>query len=285
MKKTNSKSVKPTNELIILKSEEFGQVKVVSDEKAEGYFCLNDLCGILNLSKKDVIEKLLGHLYTVSAKDTGGTKHEMDFVDESGVYILFFMSKVENAIEIQEWLDEAFLNPLREQQKVQAGFNKDDVLVVENNRVRQALRYLAIADNVRKSGHFKVAKDIPELTMSHLMGWWYNPNDDSTFMIQFDCKSNCYVYQNIRMNIYLTKLEDGDMDECRMRISFLDLDDDNYEFFAIQSFMPSYVLLENGILDYIFAANFQSEDIKAPGQVDRMIILNGEMTFHRSRRV
>ncbi|MBQ7425968.1 MAG: hypothetical protein IJV20_01775 [Prevotella sp.] len=285
MKKTNSKSVKPTNELIILKSEEFGQVKVVSDEKAEGYFCLNDLCGILNLSKKEVIEKLLGHLYTVSAKDTQGTKHEMDFVDESGVYILFFMSKVENAIEIQEWLDEAFLNPLREQQKVQAGFNKDDVLVVENNRVRQALRYLAIADNVRKSGHFKVAKDIPELTMSHLMGWWYNPNDDSTFMIQFDCKSNCYVYQNIRMNIYLTKMEDGDMDECRMRISFLDLDDDNYEFFAIQSFMPSYVLLENGILDYIFAANFQSEDIKAPGQVDRMIILNGEMTFHRSRRV
>ena len=285
MKKTNSKSVKPTNELIILKSEEFGQVKVVSDEKAEGYFCLNDLCGILNLSKKEVIEKLLGHLYTVSAKDTQGTKHEMDFVDESGVYILFFMSKVENTIELQEWLDEAFLNPLREQQKVQAGFNKDDVLVVENNRVRQALRYLAIADNVRKSGHFKVAKDIPELTMSHLMGWWYNPNDDSTFMIQFDCKSNCYVYQNIRMNIYLTKLEDGDMDECRMRISFLDLDDDNYEFFAIQSFMPSYVLLENGILDYIFAANFQSEDIKAPGQVDRMIILNGEMTFHRSRRV
>ena len=64
MKKTNSKSVKPTNELIILKSEEFGQVKVVSDEKAEGYFCLNDLCGILNLSKKEVIEKLLGHLYT-----------------------------------------------------------------------------------------------------------------------------------------------------------------------------------------------------------------------------
>lgn len=285
MKKTNSKSVKPTNELIILKSEEFGQVKVVSDEKAEGYFCLNDLCGILNLSKKEVIEKLLGHLYTVSAKDTQGTKHEMDFVDESGVYILFFMSKVENAIEIQEWLDEAFLNPLREQQKVQAGFNKDDVLVVENNRVRQALRYLAIADNVRKSGHFKVAKDIPELTMSHLMGWWYNPNDDSTFMIQFDCKSNCYVYQNIRMNIYLTKMEDGDMDECRIRISFLDLDDDNYEFFAIHSFLPSYVLSENGILDYIFAANFQSEDIKAPEQVDRMIILNGEMTFHRSRRV
>ena len=53
-----------------LNNEKFGTVKVVKTEDGEGFACLDDLCDILNLSKKEVIDKLDGHLHTVSPKKT-----------------------------------------------------------------------------------------------------------------------------------------------------------------------------------------------------------------------
>lgn len=285
MKKTNSKSVKPTNELTILKSEEFGQVKVVSDDKAEGYVCLNDLCGILNLPKKEIIEKLLDHLYTVSAKDARGTKHEMDFVDESGLYLMYVMSKKKNAIRFQEWLHDKFLQPLHEQQKQNIGKYMDDKLVIETYKERLALRYIANAHNVAKSGHFRTGKDIPELTMSHLRGWWHNPNDQSTFMLQFNCKSDLFIKDNIRMNVYLSKGKDENTEVYDMFIKFVDLDDNNREFHCIAAWMPSYVVSDNAILDYIMEELTMDGDILKQRNIDLVLILNGTMSFHRSRRV
>ena len=103
MKKTNSKSENQTSvKFRQLHSEEFGEVKVVSDDKAEGYVCLNDLCGILNLQKKDVLPKLSAHIYTLTVKDTKGQKHSIDFVDESGLYLMFIMSEQKDVIRFQD---------------------------------------------------------------------------------------------------------------------------------------------------------------------------------------
>ena len=71
-----------------LNNEKFGTVKVVKTEDDEGFACLDDLCDILNLSKKEVIEKLDGHLHTVSPKKTEVTKYDTDYVDEVGIYLL-----------------------------------------------------------------------------------------------------------------------------------------------------------------------------------------------------
>ena len=76
-----------------LNNEKFGTVKVVKTEDGEGFACLDDLCDILNLSKKEVIEKLDGHLHTVSPKKTEVTKYDTDYVDEVGIYLLYFLSK------------------------------------------------------------------------------------------------------------------------------------------------------------------------------------------------
>ena len=267
------------------RNKKFGTIKVVRTEDGEGYACLDDLCGILYLPKKLVKEKLDGHLYTVSPKEAKGEICDMDFVDEFGIYVMYIMSKEKNALRVQEWLDEEFLEPLREQAKAHLGLNRNDKLAVEPDLQLQVLRYTATASNVIKSGHFKKGRAIPELTQLHLIGWWHNLNDQSIFMLQFNCKSDSCLYGNIRMNVYLRKMVDGRIDFCDMHISFLDLDDDNHEFLVIDTIMPSSVISDGTILDYIMEDQFMDEDILGSENLDLVMILNGTMSFHRSRRM
>ncbi len=267
-----------------LNNEKFGTVKVVKTEDDERFACLDDLCDILNLSKKDVIEKLDGHLHTVSPKKTEVTKYDTDYVDEVGIYLLYFLSKEKYTIQVQNWLDKEFFQSLREQHRFDAGTDQDS-FISDVDLKRHALRDLATANNVIKSGHFMKGKDIPELTQSHLIGWWHNLNDQTIFMLQFNCQSDCYVYKNIRMNVYLRKMDDGRVDMCTMHISFLDLDDDNREFFVIETVIPSSDVLDGSILDYIMEDQFLDEDIMEPGNLEVVLILNATMSFHRSRRI
>ena len=267
-----------------LNNEKFGTVKVVKTEDDEGFACLDDLCDILNLSKKEVIEKLDGHLHTVSPKKTEVTKYDTDYVDEVGIYLLYFLSKEKYTIQVQNWLDKEFFQSLREQHRFDAGTDQDS-FISDVDLKRHALRDLATANNVIKSGHFMKGKDIPELTLSHLIGWWHNLNDQTIFMLQFNCQSDCDVYKNIRMNVYLRKMVDGRVDMCTMHISFLDLDDDNREFFVIETVIPRSDVLDGSILDYIMEDQFLDEDIMEPGNLEIVLILNATMSFHRSRRI
>jgi len=267
-----------------LNNEKFGTVKVVKTEDGEGFACLDDLCDILNLSKKEVIERLDGHLHTVSPKKTEVTKYDTDYVDEVGIYLLYFLSKEKYTIQVQNWLDKEFFQSLHEQHRVDAVTDQDS-FISDVDLKRHALRDLATANNVIKSGHFMKGKDIPELTQSHLIGWWHNLNDQTIFMLQFNCQSDCYVYNNIRMNVYLRKMVDGRVDMCTMHISFLDLDDDNREFFVIETVIPSSDVLDGSILDYIMEDQFLDEDIMEPGNLEIVLILNATMSFHRSRRI
>ena len=290
MKKTKStKTV--ANKMVVkkvvlkqLNNEKFGTVKVVKTEDDEGFACLDDLCDILNLSKKDVIEKLDGHLHTVSPKKTEVTKYDTDYVDEVGIYLLYFLSKEKYTIQVQNWLDKEFFQSLREQHRFDAGTDQDS-FISDVDLKRHALRDLATANNVIKSGHFMKGKDIPELTLSHLIGWWHNLNDQTIFMLQFNCQSDCDVYKNIRMNVYLRKMVDGRVDMCTMHISFLDLDDDNHEFLVIDTIMPSCVISDGTILDYIMEDQFIDEDVMDQEGLELIMILNGTMSFHRSRRI
>ena len=290
MKKSKSTKTVAANMVVkrvVLKqlhNEKFGTVKVVKTEDGEGFACLDDLCDILNLSKKEVIEKLDGHLHTVSPKKTEVTKYDTDYVDEVGIYLLYFLSKEKYTIQVQNWLDKEFFQSLHEQHCVDAGTDQDR-FISDMDLKRHALRDLATANNVIKSGHFMKGKDIPELTLSHLIGWWHNLNDQTIFMLQFNCQSDCDVYKNIRMNVYLRKMVDGRVDMCTMHISFLDLDDDNREFFVIETVIPSSDVLDGSILDYIMEDQFLDEDIMEPGNLEIVLILNATMSFHRSRRI
>ena len=286
MKKSETmKQTTSVNKCIQLNSKEFGPLRVVTNEKeAKGYFCLDDLCRILDLKEK-VVEQLTGHLFLVTVDGGKDQQCQKCYVEEEGLYLMMLISKMEDAIRFQEWLDEVYLNGLHEQRKARLGLSKGDVLVVEENHACQTLRYMATAANVVKSGHFRVGKDIPELTMSHLMGWWNNPNDRSTFMLQFNCTGRCFIYENIRMNVYLTKDEDGKAELCDMTIKFLDLDDDNLEMLSYDTWIPEYAVTDNAILDYILEEMTLDGDFLQPKNVDVLVILNSIVSFHRSRRM
>ena len=187
---------------------------------------------------------------------------------------MFLLSKKRDAIRFQDWLHGEFLQALYDQRKALAGLKKDDKLVAESNLQLQALRYMATAKNVDKSGHFRVGKDIPDLTMAHLRGWWYNPNDKSTFMLQFNCKTGCYIYENLRMNVYLTKQEDGNTEDCDMFIKFLDLDDDNLKMMSYDTWLPEYAITDNIILDYLQEEITLDDDYLEPENIDVLVILN-----------
>ena len=284
MKQT--KSTKVTNVYNELHSKKFGKVRVVSNENTgEGYVSADDLCRILELSQKDVFPKLSDHLYTVVLEKAGDKQQKMPFVDESGLYMMFLLSKKRDAVRFQDWLHKEFLQALSDQRKALAGLTKDAKLVAEPNLQLQALRYMATAKNVEKSGHFKVGKDIPDLTMAHLRGWWYNPNDKSTFMLQFNCKTDCYIYENLRMNVYLTKQEDGNTEACDMLIKFLDLDDDNLEMMSYDTWLPEFAVTDNIILDYLQEEITLDDDYLEPENIDVLVILNSIVSFHRSRRL
>lgn len=287
MKKTNSKqtkATKSTKEFAVLKSNEFGNVRVVSDiSVAEGYISFVDLCNILEVSAKEAVHKLSGHISV--AGDLSGDHPITPYVDESGLYMMYLMSKKKEAIRFQDWLHEEFLQALYDQRKALAGLKKDAKLVVESNQQLQALRYMATAKNVAKSGHFKVGKDIPDLTMAHLRGWWYNPNDKSTFVLQFNCKTDCYIYENLRMNVYLKKHEDGNTEACDMLIKFLDLDDDNLKMMSYDTWLPEFAVADNIILDYLLEEITLDDDYLEPENIDVLVILNSIVSFHRSRRL
>ena len=280
------KNTKVTNVFNELSSKEFGKVRVVNNEKTgDGYVSADDLCRILELSAKDVFPKLSNHLYTVILEDGGEKQRKMPFVDESGLYMMYLLSKMKDAIRFQDWLHEEFLQALYGQRKALAGLKKDAKLVAEPNLQLQALRYMATAKNVEKSGHFKVGKNIPDLTMAHLRGWWYNPNDKSTFMLQFNCKTDCYIYENLRMNVYLKKQEDGNTEACDMLIRFLDLDDDNLEMMSYDTWLPEFAVTDNIILDYLLEEITLDDDYLEPENIDVLVILNSIVSFHRSRRL
>ena len=287
MKQTKTTKVtNVTNVFHELHSKEFGKVRVVGNEKTgEGYVSAHDLCRILELSQKDVFPKLSDHLYTVVFENAGDKQQKMPFVDESGLYMMFLLSKKKDAIRFQDWLHGEFLQALYDQRKALAGLKKDDKLVAEPDLQLQALRYMATAKNVDKSGHFRVGKEIPDLTMAHLRGWWYNPNDKSTFMLQFNCKTDCYIYENLRMNVYLTKQEDGNTEACDMLIKFLDLDDDNLKMMSYDTWLPEFAVTDNIILDYLQEEITLDDDYLEPENIDVLVILNSIVSFHRSRRM
>lgn len=108
---------------------------------------------------------------------------------------------------------------------------------------------------------------------------------DRFFMLQFNCKTDCYIYENIRMNVYLTKQEDGNTEACDMLIKFLDLDDDSFEYISYDTWLPSDAVSDNTILDYLLEELTLDVDILDPDNVDLVVLLNGTMSFHRSRRL
>lgn len=101
------------NELTIFKNDNFGEVRAITIE-GEPYFCLVDVCRILDLGNPRQVKKRLGpsvissDAWVETGTRTDGTtatrKTNMNFINEPNLYKCIFQSRKPEAEKFQSWI-------------------------------------------------------------------------------------------------------------------------------------------------------------------------------------
>lgn len=102
------------NQIQIFKNEQFGDVRIVTDENNEPHFCLKDVCEVLGLTAKLVNQRLEDKVvsnYPIS--DTLGRTREVLFVNEDGLYDVILDSRKPEARAFRKWITSDVLPTIR----------------------------------------------------------------------------------------------------------------------------------------------------------------------------
>ena len=93
-------------ENMIFKSKEFGEIRTVTDEKGEPWFCLLDVCMILGLTPKGVKQRLNDEVISnYPVIDQRGRKQPLTlFVNEDGLYDVILESRKPEARAFRRWV-------------------------------------------------------------------------------------------------------------------------------------------------------------------------------------
>ena len=112
------------NNLSIFNYQNMGTVRVVIGEQGEPWFCLSDICDILEIiNSRDVIKRLesggVDTIYTVTSVTSqyGATYDQtnpLTFVNEPGLYEVIFQSRKPEAKEFRKWVFEEVLPMIRQ---------------------------------------------------------------------------------------------------------------------------------------------------------------------------
>ena len=98
----------------IFKNNEFGEVRVLADERGEPWFVAKDVCEILGISKyRDAIAKLDEDERCPVKVDTIKGKQEMTAINESGLYSLILRSNKPQAKKFKKWVTGEVLPAIR----------------------------------------------------------------------------------------------------------------------------------------------------------------------------
>lgn len=102
------------NSIQIFENPEFGQVRIIVDEKSNPYFCLVDLCNALDLNSSKVVQRLEDDVlskYPIS--DNLGRQQDTNFVSEEGFYEVVLNSRKENVKPFKKWVTGEVLPSIR----------------------------------------------------------------------------------------------------------------------------------------------------------------------------
>ena len=99
---------------MIFKSKEFGEIRTVTDEQGEPWFCLMDVCKALALNPSHVKERLNDNLVSNEViSDTLGRKKKALFVNEDGLYDVILESRKPEARAFRRWVTGEVLPAIR----------------------------------------------------------------------------------------------------------------------------------------------------------------------------
>ncbi len=101
------------NELQIFKNSEFGEIRVQTQSN-ETWFCLADLCRILEISNPADVKKRLSQKGIDSIDTlTNGGNQSLVYVNESNLYKVIFQSRKPEAEKFTEWVTSEVLPSIR----------------------------------------------------------------------------------------------------------------------------------------------------------------------------
>ena len=91
------------------------QVRTFIDENNNIWFCLIDVCKILDLSQPDKVAKTLDNDYRIinTTVDSAGRKLNTTFVNESGLYQVTFKSRKPIAKQLTKWITSEVIPNIR----------------------------------------------------------------------------------------------------------------------------------------------------------------------------
>ena len=101
------------SKLQIFDNAEFGSVRTTLNNN-EPYFCLSDICKILEIKNvSDCKSRLREKGIVITDTLTGGGNQKMTFVDESNLYKVIFQSRKESAERFTDWVTSEVLPSIR----------------------------------------------------------------------------------------------------------------------------------------------------------------------------
>lgn len=96
----------------IFDNPEFGEVRVVMNGE-EPWFCLSDVCKVLDLKQGNVARRLEKGLLSKQPLETVGGTQNVNFVNEDGLYDVILDSRKQSARKFRKWVTKEVLPTLR----------------------------------------------------------------------------------------------------------------------------------------------------------------------------
>ena len=106
------------NEIQIFKNNEFGEVRTIVDKNNNAWFCLKDICDILEIGNPSQVKTRLDSQCLIENEvyiNTGFGERltKMTFVNEDGLYDCILDSNKPNARKIRKWVTSDILPSIR----------------------------------------------------------------------------------------------------------------------------------------------------------------------------
>lgn len=145
----------------------------------EPYFCLSDVCKILDLDNSRQAKTRLDQKGVISNDTlTNGGIQRMDFINEPNLYRLIFQSRKPEAEAFQEWVFSDVLPAIRKHggyltpAKIEEVLNDPDTIIAlaQNLKAERAKREQLEAEKAANAGYVSFAKSVEASVDSILIG-------------------------------------------------------------------------------------------------------------------
>ena len=100
------------NQVQIFTNEEFGEVRTAGT-KENPLFCLSDVCRVLELTVKGVVQRLDKEVISTYPLQTAGGMQNFYFVNEDGLYDVILDSRKPNAKKFRKWITSEVIPSIR----------------------------------------------------------------------------------------------------------------------------------------------------------------------------